>query len=108
MALYEDNDIALQLPGDWTQSQNSKADLVQFREASGQHWLSISVTPIEKQGLTQQETYKVVQSLYTERVDGERRFLALANRIRHGKKTVSRDEVRIMAVGHELEMPKRC
>ena len=79
MALYEDNDITLQLPGDWTRSQNSKADLVQFREASGQHWLSISVNAIGKQDLTQQETYKVVQSLYSERVDGERRFLAAAD-----------------------------
>ena len=79
MALYEDNDITLQLPGDWTRSQNSKADLVQFREASGQHWLSISVMEIGKQGLTQQDTYKAVQSLYSERVDAERRFMAAAD-----------------------------
>jgi hypothetical protein len=79
MALYEDNDITLQIPGDWTRSQNSKADLVQFREASGQHWLSISVTPIGKEGLTKQETLKVVESLYSDRVDGERRFLAAAD-----------------------------
>ena len=79
MVTYEDNDITLQLPGDWTRSQNPKTDLVQFREASGQHWLSISVNAIGKQGLTQQETYKVVESLYSERVDGERRFLAAAD-----------------------------
>jgi hypothetical protein len=79
MATYEDNDITLQLPGDWTRSQNSKTDLVQFREASGQHWLSISVMPIEKKGLTQQETYKVVERLYSQRVDGERSLLAAAD-----------------------------
>ena len=79
MPLYEDNDIALQLPGSWTRSQNSKADLVQFREASGQHWLSISVMAIEKQGLTQKDTYKAVESLYSHRVEVERSLLAAAD-----------------------------
>lgn len=76
MASYDDNDIALQLPGDWTQLQSSRPDLLQFRESSGLRQLSVSVMVIGKQGATSQEIHQAMQRMYAHRVEAERQALA--------------------------------
>jgi hypothetical protein len=74
---FEDSDIALTLPGKWTRSENSRPDLLIFREASGQRQLSVSVLSLGKP----EESHQAVQSLYSHRVDAERRELAAGDPI---------------------------
>ena len=76
MVSYDDNNIALKLPGGWARLENSRPDLLRFRESSGRRMLSVSVMTIDKQGAISLELYKAVQSIYAERVEAERCELA--------------------------------